>query len=421
MSLTIDDMMHGVQPLAEFCAGLDLGPAKRAKIAALAGLAGLQRRALRELPPFPKRRRRRTRELEALRGLKLRSRRPRGAAPVGPHALSPEAIADFERTGVSEPFRLLSAREAEQLAAQSERWEQTDFQTHTALSQACEDSLRGAGTWTINYSGLYQALRKRPLWEVLTMPELSDRVASLLGEDLLCWRSQFFEKRPGAAGTFWHQNSAFRETARGNKLAPPAGVAVDPGMLSLNVWIALRDATVANGALRIMPGSFEDGRFEYMYGFAMDHMLEFLGELPPETLRPVLAAGLFSSGSFQRVQAVFEGSRALLGIDFAGREVRDLTLRAGEAVIFTSLNMHASHPNVTSGDTRLALVGRYTAADVSVYPGLDTNHFPCPDGPIAYSLAKLPPFLVRGQVDRSVNPRARVEPYPESVRLRGEI
>ncbi|MEQ9569384.1 MAG: phytanoyl-CoA dioxygenase family protein, partial [Longimicrobiales bacterium] len=51
-------------------------------------------------------------------------------------------------------------------------------------------------------------------------------------------------------------------------------------------------------------------------------------------------------------------------------ETRTVEMKAGEFLIFTSLVIHGALPNVTTDDTRLAFVGRYTTNDVKVFDGL---------------------------------------------------
>ena len=56
--------------------------------------------------------------------------------------------------------------------------------------------------WKLDWSGVYQALRHQGLWNLTTAPAIAHRLASLLGDDMMSWRTQLFEKEPGAAGTF---------------------------------------------------------------------------------------------------------------------------------------------------------------------------------------------------------------------------
>ena len=47
------------------------------------------------------------------------------------------------------------------------------------------------------------------LWNFMKDPVITDRVAQILGPDLLCWRSQIFYKGPHAPAIQWHQATTF--------------------------------------------------------------------------------------------------------------------------------------------------------------------------------------------------------------------
>ena len=47
------------------------------------------------------------------------------------------------------------------------------------------------------------------LAEHIGRPEIVDRMISVLGPDILMWRSEFFSKYPGEEGTDWHQADTF--------------------------------------------------------------------------------------------------------------------------------------------------------------------------------------------------------------------
>lgn len=412
---TLDQMMVGVDALDTLVASIPLTPLQRLRVEALRQAVALAQQIVPRTPGFRSRRAARMEDMGALRGLSLASRHPDPAGVRGEHALSTDEVSRFERDGVIGPFEVISPSEARDLADHAERWHEEDFEHHGIITPAIREALRRAGAWSLNHSGFYQAHRKRPLFDVISHPAIVDRLAGLLGEDVLCWRSQLFQKQPGAMGTFWHQNSVFREASTQAKLRAPPGVPV--GMVQLTAWVALRDVTVANGAMRILPGTFDDARFEYMYTVAMDHTFDFLMDVPAARLRPVLTAGYFGSGAFDRVHAMFEATLAQVGPIFEGREVRDLTMRAGEAVIFSSLNMHASYPNTTQDQNRLALAGRYTSGDVAVFQGMTEDHLATVDGMLPFPLARVPPLLVRGDAARCVNRDVMTAPYPDDACL----
>jgi phytanoyl-CoA hydroxylase len=71
-------------------------------------------------------------------------------------------------------------------------------------------------------------------------PEATAIVASLLGPDIDAFQSQFILKNPGAWGQPWHQDSHYFHFDR----QPQVGL-----------WLALTEASLANGCLHVIPGS----------------------------------------------------------------------------------------------------------------------------------------------------------------------
>jgi hypothetical protein len=69
-----------------------------------------------------------------------------------------------------------------------------------------------------------------------------DLVAAILGtDDVDCFLSQFIFKNPGAWGQPWHQDSFYFP------FEPPRPV--------VGIWLAVTEATLANGCLHVLPGS----------------------------------------------------------------------------------------------------------------------------------------------------------------------
>ena len=103
-------------------------------------------------------------------------------------------------------------------------------------------------------------------------PRLVVVVTQLIGPDVKAVHSQLYFKHAGMPGNAWHQDELFLPT-RDRSL--------------VTAWIALEDATVANGCLEVLPGSHrpsilwpmrrhnnpELDRAEEAYGFAHDTAL----------------------------------------------------------------------------------------------------------------------------------------------------
>ena len=80
----------------------------------------------------------------------------------------------------------------------------------------------------------------RLLYDIATRPELVDRITSIVGDDLLLWRTMFFNKSPGAPPIPWHQDYD--------------NWPVEPYMV-MSAWIAIDPATTSNGCVEVIPGS----------------------------------------------------------------------------------------------------------------------------------------------------------------------
>ena len=78
------------------------------------------------------------------------------------------------------------------------------------------------------------------IYDLATHPSIVKRMASLYGDDLLLWRTNFFIKEPGAKEIPWHQDFNYWP------LEPP---------IIISAWIAIDSATVENSCLQIVPGS----------------------------------------------------------------------------------------------------------------------------------------------------------------------
>ena len=382
---TINEMLNGFEPLENFTRSLKLTFAQKMKVQLMLAAIAIYRTII---LPFKKKQTRMLKEgLEKCIDMKIKV--PRYNLPKenpGHHYLSEEEIQDFERTGFMKPFRVLSEEDAHARRKFIKDAYARGFDGYMFIDGELRDTLEKHDELNIGYAGLHQALRYPEIRDILQSPEIAHRMASVLGPEVVVWRSQFFEKEAGSQGTFWHQTGAFREVAKQEKLVPTQSVS--HGILQLTAWVALTDVTIKNGALRIMPGTFTDGRIEFLQAYVQDNMIDYLARLPRKSLPQLIKAALFSSGSFIRSQALFLTIPLLIPDIFEGNEVVDLEVKAGEAVIFTSMNMHSSYNNVTQDQERFSLVGRYTANHVKVFPNTDHSYLGTPEGIKPFSLEK---------------------------------
>jgi len=78
-----------------------------------------------------------------------------------------------------------------------------------------------------------------------TQVTLLDRVESLIGPDILLWKSKCFVKFPGTSTVPWHQDMPHWD------LDPP---------VSVTAWVALTPSHTGNGCVHVVPGSHRAGQ-----------------------------------------------------------------------------------------------------------------------------------------------------------------
>ena len=102
--------------------------------------------------------------------------------------LSDKQLGFFNKNGFVGPFKLYEPEEARELL-RSIRIKNQD------RSKCLFDN-------PVNYDRHFDI---DELARHICHPGICDRLISILGKDLLCWRTEFFPKFPGAQGTEWHQ------------------------------------------------------------------------------------------------------------------------------------------------------------------------------------------------------------------------
>ncbi len=166
------------------------------------------------------------------------------------------------------------------------------------------------------------------LWEHMTRSAITERVAQLLGPDLLCWRSQLFYKGPHSPAIQYHQASTFMVE---DYLDP----AIFPENLSdifqLTVWVAVDDATPENGCLQFVRGTHDRIR-----------TIKFGGE------------------------EGFYNAQFSLEFDRDPSRIVTVPVKSGQFLIFAERCIHGSPPNTTDRH-RLAFNIRVIPTDVPVY------------------------------------------------------
>ena len=139
-------------------------------------------------------------------------------------ALDSEQIERFRREGFVSGIPALTAAECRAFRALAERFE-------------AEHPADMAWAFDIKCNLLFDWV-----YANATHPRILESVAPLLGGNLLLTNSVFRLKAPGSAVHYgWHQDSA--------------RIVVDPAPVI--VYVAISDATVANGCLAVIPGSHD--------------------------------------------------------------------------------------------------------------------------------------------------------------------
>lgn len=191
----------------------------------------------------------------------------------------------------------------------------------------------------------------------ITRPEIVDRVSSILGPDVLCWRTEFFPKYPGDEGTDWHQADNFSNVAGSKHPQIVWPEDADFGG-TITVWTAFTKASVANGCLQFMPGTHRT--MNYDESKVMDYDPDRVNSLEKNGVK----RGFFGY-DYRQLQK---------DPDWAPDESTAVSqvMKQGQFVLFWSTLMHASHPH--SGETdqmRLGFAARYLPTSVRVYPYSD--------------------------------------------------
>jgi ectoine hydroxylase-related dioxygenase (phytanoyl-CoA dioxygenase family) len=154
------------------------------------------------------------------------------------------------------------------------------------------------------------------VWSLCSNPALVERVAGLIGPDLILWRTNFQLKAAGGDAVPWHQDGAY--------------YGLEPCVL-VSAWIAVDEATRENGCLQVMPGT---------HHAPIPHLVDS------------------SKSAFGK-----EIDRGALDL---AKSVA-FTLRPGQFVLFNENTAHGSEANRTAS-RRLGLSPRITVPFVRVPP-----------------------------------------------------
>jgi non-heme Fe2+,alpha-ketoglutarate-dependent halogenase len=262
-------------------------------------------------------------------------------------ALTPQELADFHRNGFAGPFTLYEHDEI------TVAWRRERIRLLDRSAAVYQDEAAKSGATNIaNYD---RHLDNAFLADHVCQPKIVDRVASVLGPDVLCWRTEFFPKYPGDEGTDWHQADTFANASGTPQIQWPSGS--DFGG-TITVWCAFTDAMIDRGCLQFMPGTHQT-----MYYDETKHM-----HYDPDEATNVEKQGVrrgFFGYDYRELQ---------IDPDWTPDESKAVSMPmvAGQFIMFWSTLMHASHPHSgLSKQMRLGFAARYVPTSVRIYPDTD--------------------------------------------------
>jgi non-haem Fe2+, alpha-ketoglutarate-dependent halogenase len=218
--------------------------------------------------------------------------------------LTAEQVQFFTENGFIGPFDLYSEEEAPLV------WSQAMIEMDTSANKP-HNATAVNGDRHLDCDTLSRSIAQ---------PAIVHKLQSLMGDDILCWKTHIFEKEPGSSGTGWHQVDAFTAVTQ-----------------ELFVWTAFSETDKEHGCLRFLPGSHKqsynvENKSHNGYDYAE---LKLDEDWDPNS-----------------------------------HEIVDMELKPGQFVIFLDKCVHASHPN-TSATRRVGLVSRYVSPSVRVYEHID--------------------------------------------------
>jgi non-heme Fe2+,alpha-ketoglutarate-dependent halogenase len=260
--------------------------------------------------------------------------------------LNQEEIAFFKIHGYVGPFKAYEKDEIEDL------WRRVRLKTFDRRNAVF--NIGDDGTNPI--SSYDRHLDIELLGKHVCNPKIACKLRSLLGDNILCWRSEFFPKYPGDEGTDWHQGDTFAGL-NGGKASLIWPESSDNGG-TVTVWTAFSDVTMDMGPLGVIPGTQRERYYDE-------------GKVAKFSSKENI--GNFKNGV----------KRGFYGYDYRDLQIDKnwspdeskavhFTMKKGEFMIFLSTLVHGSLPHLGETNlTRMGYVSRYVPTEVKVYPELD--------------------------------------------------
>jgi len=262
-------------------------------------------------------------------------------------AFTPEELAGFHRNGYAGPFTLY---QPDEMKATWKRQRLLLLDRSKAIYP--DDAAVSGATNIANYD---RHMDNDFLAEHICRPEIVDRVASVLGPNVFCWRTEFFPKYPGDEGTDWHQADTFANASGSPQILWPDDE--DFGG-TITVWTAFTEANLETACLQFIPGTHQTMFYD-------------------ETKRMHYDPNKINSMEKEGVR------RGFFGYDYRQLQIDpqwkpdeskavSMVMRPGQFIMFWSTLMHASHPHAGKTDEmRMGFAARYVPTSVKIYPDTD--------------------------------------------------
>ncbi len=229
-----------------------------------------------------------------------------------PRNLTHQQIRDFNELGFVFPLDVFTP-------------EETTVNRSYFDNLMAEAAMRGHTSYSINGWHKYC----RGIHDLVTEKRILDYVQDLLGDDLICWGTHYFNKMPGDdKKVSWHQDASYWP------LTPSKTV---------TVWLAVDDADDTNGAMQVVPKSHLHGQIDF--------------ESSTEEEKNVLGQSVRSPLRYGDAPVAFE-------------------MKAGQISLHTDLLLHGSEPN-RSTRRRCGLTMRFVPPDVLAHKGWNKNGVIC--------------------------------------------
>jgi non-heme Fe2+,alpha-ketoglutarate-dependent halogenase len=213
--------------------------------------------------------------------------------------LNEDEVATYQRDGILFPVSVLSPEETAHFRGEYERF--------------CEQ----LGSRPTASQSRYPHLFHRWAYDLATHPRLLDDIEQIIGPNILIHHSSLFCKYPhDGAFVSWHQDGYYLD------LSQP---------LLVSAWIALSNSNPANGCMRVVRKSHQNGRVAH------------------------------ANTAISKQNLLVNGSEIACAVEEC--DATDVVLRAGEMSLHHVNLVHGSNPN-DSDEPRLGFAIRYVAPSV---------------------------------------------------------